>query len=308
MPSVDPNWLPSTLAQATAALVAIVGGFLVSRLVSLSGERNALASRRAQLLERLRLARAEFNRVHDERREISIEWFEEHHLDDFVQARGQADIEQAIAEFTPRGSNREEMLPVAENLSGRIRAAWQRIDVGYGEGEFPSAKISHLRSKLGSIPDGDENIYERVGSEIADERRSKLGLRTRAVSLALSAFRTTSPITYQRQDARIAKEQELRAEVEVLTSEVRLLADQSQGLAKPEGMFAGMLVLTAFAIVGIAFPMVVMSLRPVPSSGTVRASMVIAFSLGFAGLITYIAVYVRKLRFDDPSASDLDLD
>jgi hypothetical protein len=34
----DPNWLLSTIAQSTAALVAIVGGFLVSRLLALITE------------------------------------------------------------------------------------------------------------------------------------------------------------------------------------------------------------------------------------------------------------------------------
>jgi hypothetical protein len=35
----DPNWLLSTTAQSGAALVAIVGGFLVSRLVTLRSDR-----------------------------------------------------------------------------------------------------------------------------------------------------------------------------------------------------------------------------------------------------------------------------
>ncbi len=41
----DPNSLPSTEAQSAAALVAIIGGFLVSRLVALSMERQGLERR-----------------------------------------------------------------------------------------------------------------------------------------------------------------------------------------------------------------------------------------------------------------------
>ena len=47
----DPNWLLSTTVQSTAALVGIVGGLLISRLVSLSSERAGLM-RRLQAVER----------------------------------------------------------------------------------------------------------------------------------------------------------------------------------------------------------------------------------------------------------------
>ena len=56
MPEPDPNWLLSTTAQSTAALVAIVGGFLLSRVLAFAAERNGLALREAQLREEVRLA------------------------------------------------------------------------------------------------------------------------------------------------------------------------------------------------------------------------------------------------------------
>lgn len=52
----DPNWLLSTTAQSTAALVAIVGGFLLSRVLALAAERNGLALREAQLGDEVKLA------------------------------------------------------------------------------------------------------------------------------------------------------------------------------------------------------------------------------------------------------------
>lgn len=52
----DPNWLLSTTAQSSAALVAIVGGFLLSRVLALAAERNGLALREAQLSDEVKLA------------------------------------------------------------------------------------------------------------------------------------------------------------------------------------------------------------------------------------------------------------
>jgi hypothetical protein len=47
-PPVDPDWLLSSTVQSAAVLVAIVGGFLVSRLVTLSAERGANIQRRQE--------------------------------------------------------------------------------------------------------------------------------------------------------------------------------------------------------------------------------------------------------------------
>ena len=44
----DPNWLLSSVAQSTAALVAIIGGLIASRLITLSGERGLLVERDVQ--------------------------------------------------------------------------------------------------------------------------------------------------------------------------------------------------------------------------------------------------------------------
>lgn len=51
---MDPNPLLSTTASAAAALVAIVGGLLVSRVISLATERSGLQQRLADLQARLR--------------------------------------------------------------------------------------------------------------------------------------------------------------------------------------------------------------------------------------------------------------
>ena len=42
---IDLNILISTIISATAALVAIIGGFLVSRVITLSSEKNSIVRR-----------------------------------------------------------------------------------------------------------------------------------------------------------------------------------------------------------------------------------------------------------------------
>lgn len=40
--SPDPNWFLSTVAQSAAAIVAIAGGFLISKVITISSERGAM--------------------------------------------------------------------------------------------------------------------------------------------------------------------------------------------------------------------------------------------------------------------------
>jgi hypothetical protein len=43
--NIDPNWLLSTVVQSAAAFVAIVAGFIISRLIALSADRSGLQKR-----------------------------------------------------------------------------------------------------------------------------------------------------------------------------------------------------------------------------------------------------------------------
>src|SRR5690625_1943945 len=61
----DPNVLFSTAMQASATVVAILGGFIVSRILSLSSERNGIVSQ----LEDIRDTR-EIKKKHLERLQI----------------------------------------------------------------------------------------------------------------------------------------------------------------------------------------------------------------------------------------------
>ena len=61
---IDEGSLLGTLAQSSAAVIAIVGGFLVSRLVQLSSEREGL--------------RRQLNRAQDELRHVATSYDEAH--------------------------------------------------------------------------------------------------------------------------------------------------------------------------------------------------------------------------------------
>jgi hypothetical protein len=301
--ATDPNWLPSTLAQATAVLVAIIGGFLVSRLVSLSSERGALVHRRSELAERLKLAQEELDNVHSERLAVSKKWFREQNLNDIVNARGEVDIDAVLAEFIPRGSNEEEMRPYAEELAEQTRTAFERISQAFRGSEFPSGDLDHLKERIGDIRDEEDEIYQYVGEILAEERRPQ-HVRTRRLNRLMSTIVSSSDIEIPRQDARIDKEAELGADVAALSAEIKLIDEQASRFSQPEGVTSGMFVLSFFALVGVVFPMAVMATRPVPDDLVMRRLLVAAFLVGLGALLIYLIIYVKKLRLNQDSPGD----
>jgi hypothetical protein len=91
----DLNWLLSTFAHQRPVIVAIVGGFLVSRLVTLSAERNALVSRRAEIEVLVKMKQEERKALVNENEAEADELVSEI-LDDLVEARGEMSLEMLL--------------------------------------------------------------------------------------------------------------------------------------------------------------------------------------------------------------------
>ena len=45
----DPNWLYSTISQSSAAIIGIIGAFITSKILMVSGEKKSLSNRKAEL-------------------------------------------------------------------------------------------------------------------------------------------------------------------------------------------------------------------------------------------------------------------
>jgi hypothetical protein len=240
---VDPNWLLSSTVQSAAVLVAIVGGFLVSRLVTLSAERGAVIQRRRHRDEMRKIKQVEYDDVHARRLAVSTEWFVDHHRDAVLQARGLIDIETLLEDFIPRGSSLQEMRPVAENLISSTKSAFTEINSKFPD-DVPPLTSRELRQGGVTIPERSEEIYEAVAKYIDDHTpRSPRagGLFDFAFPTVRASLTTpTPPIVYQRQDALISKEADIHGEIRALEKETALLDEELSAFGKPEGVIASM--------------------------------------------------------------------
>jgi hypothetical protein len=297
---VDPDWLLSSTAQSAAVLVAIVGGFLVSRLVTLSAERSAIIQRRHQLDRRRQIKQVEYDEVRTDRLAVSSKWFVDHHKDELLAACGDIEVE-SLLDFVPVGSSYQEMRPVAEKVVNSMRTAFPAIESKFSGSETPPHTSRELQESGVAIPEGSEYIYEIVAEHIADTADSQTTTPTGPWGLSIPTslvpgFVPTPEIVYQRQDARIDLERQLNSELRALNSELALIDEELSAFKKPEGIKGAIIALTYLALVGIALPTILMALRPVPDGSLSRTAVVTAFISGLGVLLGYLLFRMRSLR------------
>jgi hypothetical protein len=293
---VDPDWLLSSTVQSAAVLVAIVGGFLVSRLVTLSAERGAVIQRRRHRDEMRKIKQAEYDDVHARRLAVSTEWFVDHHRDAVLQARGLTDAE-TLLEFIPRGSSHQEMRPVAEKLISSTKSAFAEINSKFPD-DVPPLTSRELIENGVTIPEGSEEIYEAVAKYIDDHipRSPRAGGLFNFPNVAARIAVRTPSIVYERQDALISKEADIHGEIQALEKEIALLDEELSAFGKPEGVIGSIYVLAYLTLVGIVLPTILMALRPVPGGGITRILVVAAFISGLIVLLSYLLFRLRALK------------
>lgn len=290
--ATDPNWLPSTLAQATAALVAIVGGFLVSRLITLASTRSGLEQRVSSLQARLRELTDECRRVHQETVDHGFRVVVDEELRRWVRLKGEFDIAEKLQDAElPMGFDLDELVPRSEALVATIRSAWVRIEESFGEWEEPPTDIHELEDRIGPIDPVERDIYRFGATKRREEVQDAKGYGTvlpTIPSLVRSKYR-------DRLDASATRESELAHDRRTLESELRVAQADVWIAGQVTGVWPGLVVLALFAALGIVYPMIVMGQRPVPDDAVTRTSMVTAFVAGFLTFLVYVGTYAWKV-------------
>lgn len=280
----DPNWLLSTTAQSAAALVAIVGGFLVSRLVSLASDRLTLERRLDELQGHLEIESVRLEVVRESRRAVSEEWLEDLALTEIVSKMGKISVDEVLAEFVPRGATRDEMSAAADDLIAAVNRVFAIV-----EATGATNRLTMIGKKHGFGPLDERD--DRILNEIRSQRG---GGYLPAASIG------DGSVEIERQERRIAQEEELTASVRALQAEEAVVKRQLRSLAAPPRLRLAVAVLVYFAIVGIVVPLFFMTKRPVPDSSEFRLTIVGLFISGLAGLLLYLGSSIGSLRWADP--------
>lgn len=284
--AVDPNWLLSTTAQSAAALVAIIGGFLVSRLVSLSSDKHALERRLAELQGRYHIVRSGLQQVYEARHATSVEWLEDIALATIVERSGDIDVNEVVDEFTPRGAERVEMREAAADLISAVQRVLRIV------------KDAGASTDLGLVGKTHERLDER------DKRiLREINQRSPGLSFLAGPPPAGRDSEIGRQDRRIEQEEELGAAARVLEAEAEVVKVQLRSLATPPRMKLAVFVLVYFALVSIVYPLWCMTQRPVPDDHGLRVRVVLLLISGLGALLYYLVTSIGGLKWADPEAA-----
>ena len=291
----DPNWFLSTIAQSTAALVAIVGGFLISRLISTVTEKSNYLHSLAELEGRKEIVMADLEQVHRTILDRTQQLFRESHLKQIIEARGELDTFEIVRDFDVIGGELSDISQYVLTLKDLIKSAYAKLEEKYPHPSNPPEDWSILRYEgipIESSHDGD--IYGRVAIEMAIQRERQTNPTNSPFAASLDSASTpimplgTPKIVLERHDTQIEKRGDLRSELNLIDSEISLIQSKLPSVTNPTRLRQGFAVLAYFGVVGIIYPVYIMTKNPVTAEAPARTRVFIGFVSGFVGLLIFI--------------------
>lgn len=302
VPTADVNWLLSTEVQSGAALVAIVGGLLVTRLASLSGERMFLRrairdaqAELAQAQEAQDAGRAELDR-------LRVSSFRRYATKTILHRSGVisgGELRTLIADsgyVMSDAAVTQVVEPWLAQVRGAFDTATEYVATHPPREVTPAAVKSAIRSAMpGIAPELAVDVLDALTT------RGTLGHTVVTDRLARTiAATSSSPVTAGDRQTRARRMDEARDRAELGKSAARAakarlasLEDAQSQVARPRGLgrIVGSLVyLTAVCIIG---PLALMAwgrtALPAWSRGLVVASFI-------SGLIVFLLVVISLLR------------
>lgn len=303
----DPGSLLSTLAQSTAVFVAIVGGFLVSRLVAISSERDGLRRRYKETRDQLKHVTSDFQEAHAYRLRNSQHDFRRWVLDELVGVAPESvDREALLTDKIPRGSSRKEMAPYLEDLIELVKQVTDEITAQLEGGDTSRLTLDDLEARGLVVRDNDREIYLQVVDSIAEQLprpQSQFGLMS-----DIRPLRIMNPVTtateLRRLDESIQAEQELHGRMRILETEAERLRTEIALAGRPIGVTPAIIILAVYSLVGIVVPVVVLTLHPKTLAGWESWLLVVLFVSGLFAVLAYILWYARTLN--NPVIADED--
>lgn len=293
----DPGLLLSTVATASAALVAIVGGLLVSRVVSLATERSGLLHRRDDLASQLAGARRRLAELEDRR----LRWDADDILAPYHEnmADPNAEVPTLDRMIAAQEVDRtvEEIRPFYDEALEALEAARAMFEPLFKDGR-PDFKFRDVVRAGVPIPAGKRELYEAMFDQLLQEHpkpRNPYGLDFDYDMLAgIGPGGPTFPIAAT-QELNLDRDlEDTRHQVAMLLAQVEQAELALARVSSPKGVTGGVWVLGYFGAVGTLLPLTLMvALTTLPT--WLRWTVIGLFASGGAALLTYVVWQVRHL-------------
>jgi hypothetical protein len=283
-----------------------VGGFLVSRLVQLSSEREGLRRQLVRAQDEMEQVAAAYNEAHLYRQKNSQQDFRDWVIDDLIQTEpDDLSSDTLLADNIPRGSSAEEIAPYLDQLIAEVAQVKRVVLTHVRRSDENALDLDDLRKRGLQVPAAQENTYLRVIDWVAEHlpRPNAYGLgsmpRLSVGSLVNPAIRSTE---LRRLDESIREEQDLRSRKTMLESEVSRMRREISIIGRPTGVTSAIVILAIYSVLGIVAPVIVMGLGLESLAGWLEWLewlewlLVGLFALGLSAVLGYIFWYAKTLN------------
>ena len=237
----------------------------------------------------------EYESVHAERLSVSVEWFRRNQLPDYVEALGNVDVHERLADFIPLGSSEQEMRPVAEELAVDVVAAFAALRGRYGPAVPRS--LTDLLDDSFEIAEGSEDLFVEVLAKL-DRDRPRSAFDVLSYVPDFTALGTDRRV--ERQERLIADELELAARLRGLDAALAVATAEVRRVGRPTDVWPVLVVLAYLALVGIIVPVALLASRPLSDSLAERRIVFWLFASGLLLLLGYMGRAALRLRAEEP--------
>lgn len=299
----DPNWLLSTVVQSAAAFVAIVAGFIISRLLSLSAERSGLQAKVRDIKLQLGIKIQNLDVL--EKR--LLEWDAEDFLEDsdvlnmLVESGGQISLAEAMKRVTGYNRSEDELRPYWDEAINVTKNAFRLVTENFSELAESEGDIDVFLKNLGlDISSYRLKIYHRIFGKILNEyekRRNPFGAMMNSIaSVQIPDFRSADENNRYRaleHDIEVIERDKSALETQLFDLEAQL-----KQLGQPQGVKLGIIFLAYFSLVGIIIPVFLLPFPPEQFTSTHKWVVFLLFISGLVFFFVYLFKLVRQLAAD----------
>lgn len=293
----DPNALYAAVIQASATIVAIVGGFVTATVINIATERRSLEDEVADLRQELEDATSDVARAAEERDRLSARhliWLRDEETVGWGDRLPAADIarRRLRAEGVPAAVFAEEWAAFAVDMA----AARSAVDDYMNDyRDIETGRTLELDEWLGDRGPRLTPRGEQLADYIQDVRNREA--RERFASL------TIEPITFRNQDWEVSEQERWQRDIDRRVERCQASVEEFRRLEwdvarrerrlryarrPPPSLWLGMAALAVLAIGGIGFPLVLMPQAAAAYEPWQKLSVIGGFALGLVLSCWYV--------------------
>ncbi len=300
----DPSWLYSTIAQCSAAIVAIVGGFITASVLMLMSEKRNLTNQKMDKETRLQTLRNEKEKLSEELDAKEVQLFLESIIDELISAEEIPSLEELMQNHPEMQNSNLEILKQeygrfykqifeARNF---IRKRLSKSDVmeAVTFEEWVGMRDLDISAYDYGILEKEYNRQEEKQASLLSENEKQI--RATRLSGIIPLRTPYIPSVWDQRELESLREKlnEVKYEISALEGDVISLGFRISKFSYPPNLGWGVGVLGYLAVFGILFPVFMIWVELY--SDIARKLTIYSFYGGIVGLFAYIASQIVTLR------------